>query len=462
MGATPPPYKPTPPYRRPSDRTSDQSDAGSVPSSPLDSTKGGNSFSNPEYTAVQFATKGLEQGADRPTPAEEYETLSVVRDRTDVQQPDGGRRHSASPQQSCQEGDRVAQYQGYEGVRTAQHQEKREGSQTAQRQGYGEGHRTYQFQGYREQPRAGEGYRTAQHQNYEGPQAAEYRGYREGSQTAQHQSYEGPQAAEYRGYREGSQTAQHQSYEGPQAAEYRGYREGSQTAQHQSYEGPQTAEYRGYREGSQTAQQQGYGEGPRTSQLPVYGEGFRADSDGSHTPLNDSRLSSQDSSVSHYTASARVSSSQNSSHDPSSHGGLPYPGSHLDRSRDNLTPVSHLHSAARHSPQQFSVTPAYRPRLGSRDRVLDGSMNSASFTLQKPFEAYPNPYGEPLEVGDPLMSRYEDVAIFKSMQDPSQVSSSTDSGYGHGHTVYERIGDFAARQAGEDFFCPQFAAASPQ
>ena len=45
--------------------------------------------------------------------------------------------------------------------------------------------------------------------------------------------------------------------------------------------------------------------------------------------------------------------------------------------------------------------------------------------------------------------RYEDVALFKSgvineaCQDPSsQVSSSTDSGYGHGAHIYERIADF--------------------
>ncbi|XP_050403943.2 erbin isoform X1 [Patella vulgata] len=46
-----------------------------------------------------------------------------------------------------------------------------------------------------------------------------------------------------------------------------------------------------------------------------------------------------------------------------------------------------------------------------------------------------------------VMSRYDDIAMFKS--DPSsQVSSSTDSGYGHGHHTYERVGEFSNKYSG--------------
>ena len=34
----------------------------------------------------------------------------------------------------------------------------------------------------------------------------------------------------------------------------------------------------------------------------------------------------------------------------------------------------------------------------------------------------------------------KDVAVYKTTEPTSQVSSSTDSGYGHGHHIYERVG----------------------
>lgn len=40
-----------------------------------------------------------------------------------------------------------------------------------------------------------------------------------------------------------------------------------------------------------------------------------------------------------------------------------------------------------------------------------------------------------------MMTKYEDVEVFKSSDPTSQVSSSTDSGYEHGHHMYERLGD---------------------
>lgn len=196
---------------------------------------------------------------------------------------------------------------------------------------------------------------------------------------------------------------------------------------------------------------QGYGEG-----------GARTRSDGASGDRiprgSDNRQSSQEYSVSPYGVSgggSHTSAAYSSQHPrPQINTPTSYPDRGVDRARDNLTPVNpqHPHSdiSARRSPHHLDLPTPSRPRSGSRDNVLDTQTNGGSLTSQKTFEVYPNPYGEPLEAGDPLMSRYEDVALFKSMQDPSsQVSSSTDSGYGHGHHIYERIGDFNARRSGE-------------
>lgn len=134
-----------------------------------------------------------------------------------------------------------------------------------------------------------------------------------------------------------------------------------------------------------------------------------------------------------------------------------YPVNVVDRSHDNLTPVSNNHyggldsvTGARGSPSNFDLSLTSKDKSGSRVNSFEGRSCNDAFIPQKTFEAYPNPYGEPLEVGDPLvMMRYEDVAMFKSIQEPSsQVSSSTDSGYGHSHHIYERVGDFN-RQSGQ-------------
>ncbi|XP_070194314.1 leucine-rich repeat-containing protein 7-like isoform X2 [Littorina saxatilis] len=187
-----------------------------------------------------------------------------------------------------------------------------------------------------------------------------------------------------------------------------------------------------------TSNQHGYGQGSRT-------RGGSGQSSSDHHMRSENRLSGQDYSVSSHTSAATASGG--GSHDPRSLN----PYSTYSSSRDNLAPAkpTHLDTSVRRSPNTLDLSTLPRPRSGSRENVLDGATGGASVTPQKVFEAYPNPYGEPLEVGDPLMSRYEDVAMFKSMQEPSsQVSSSTDSGYGHGHHIYERIGDFNARRSG--------------
>lgn len=125
----------------------------------------------------------------------------------------------------------------------------------------------------------------------------------------------------------------------------------------------------------------------------------------------------------------------------------------MDRSRDSLTPVSSQYGQfdpnnARQSPHQVDPQKP-RERSNSRVTIPGGKTSNIALTSQTAFEAYPNPYGEPMEAGDPLMMRFEDVAIFKNMQEPSsQVSSSTDSGYGHSHHIYEHIGDFQHRHSG--------------
>ncbi|KAL4237050.1 Leucine-rich repeat-containing protein [Mactra antiquata] len=61
-----------------------------------------------------------------------------------------------------------------------------------------------------------------------------------------------------------------------------------------------------------------------------------------------------------------------------------------------------------------------------------GSRNSPSDYMHDPrrnFDRYDNSFREPTTVHIP--TRYDDIAMFKSAEPPSQVSSSTDSGYGH-------------------------------
>ncbi|XP_041357782.1 erbin-like [Gigantopelta aegis] len=56
----------------------------------------------------------------------------------------------------------------------------------------------------------------------------------------------------------------------------------------------------------------------------------------------------------------------------------------------------------------------------------------------------PHSHVDPGESAYPVMTRYEDVEMFKS-DPPSQVSSSTDSGYGHSHHLYEKLGNYSHR-----------------
>ena len=203
----------------------------------------------------------------------------------------------------------------------------------------------------------------------------------------------------------------------------------------------------------------------RTSYHQGYGDGrARTRNDGASgdraSRNSDDRLLSQEYSVSPYGAAVggpSTPAAYSSSHNPHPHSNTPassYPDRAADHSCDSLTLANpqypHSDISTRHSPHHLDLPTPARPRSGSRDNMLDVRTNNGSRNPQKTFEVYPNPYGEPLETGDPLMSRYEDVAMFKSTQDPSsQVSSSTDSGYGHGHHIYERIGDFNARRSGE-------------
>ena len=55
------------------------------------------------------------------------------------------------------------------------------------------------------------------------------------------------------------------------------------------------------------------------------------------------------------------------------------------------------------------------------------------------FNGYDNTFREPATVDIP--TKYDDIAIFKSSDLPDQVSSSTDSGYGHGHNLFDRLND---------------------
>lgn len=76
------------------------------------------------------------------------------------------------------------------------------------------------------------------------------------------------------------------------------------------------------------------------------------------------------------------------------------------------------------------------PLSGIQDR--NGSRNSPLDYVQDPrrgFDRYDNSFREPPTVHIP--SKYDDIAMYKSEEPPSQVSSSTDSGYGH--NLFEKM-----------------------
>ena len=87
----------------------------------------------------------------------------------------------------------------------------------------------------------------------------------------------------------------------------------------------------------------------------------------------------------------------------------PPPSSH-HRSLNNATPVNlSVDGAHRRSPHNLDL----QPRSGSQENVLDlrGAVGRST-SPHKNFDGYPNPYCEPLEVRDPLMSRSDFFYVF--------------------------------------------------
>ena len=203
-------------------------------------------------------------------------------------------------------------------------------------------------------------------------------------------------------------------------AGHRGYGEGSRTSQPSRYEGADPTERDGGERGKRRSVEV---HGDARSRLSGHEYSFPSHAGGSHNP---------------YSSSANYHSSH----------GTPHHG----HSQDGRRPVGayHLDPGARHSPLHLDLSTSSQARSGLQDGEGRGQGHTRPRSPQKGFDAYPNPYGEPMEAGNPLMSSYEDVAKFKVVQEPSsQVSSSTDSGYGHGQHIYERIGDFNPRRSGE-------------
>lgn len=88
-------------------------------------------------------------------------------------------------------------------------------------------------------------------------------------------------------------------------------------------------------------------------------------------------------------------------------------------------------------------------RDSPRESGYSSREHSSNSNRNSPFDGPPRHFNdqgshgsgsfEPEDVQNPTMSTYEDIAMFKNNSDPlSQVSSSTDSGYGHGHNPYDR------------------------
>ncbi|KAL8581407.1 hypothetical protein ACOMHN_004292 [Nucella lapillus] len=231
----------------------------------------------------------------------------------------------------------------------------------------------------------------------------------------------------------------------------------------------------GHLEGSRTGRGRHYGDGEGSVTSQGHGEGSQAGSEGSHDSQGSSsrRLSGQDFPSPPASCGGSQTQPHSAPHPNPYRTQTPAPPpsySHHSHTNRNSAHFSHVLAdgsgdrgvsggsgsgrggssgeggCSSHPQRDVSSS---RPRSGSRD-LADGERPFQRPSQKAGVEGYPSPYGDPLEAaGRPLMSSYEDVAMFKGAQDPSShVSSSTDSGYGHGHHVYERIGDLSVRRSG--------------
>ena len=74
-----------------------------------------------------------------------------------------------------------------------------------------------------------------------------------------------------------------------------------------------------------------------------------------------------------------------------------------------------------------------------RVQECQNSPQDYSSEQMRNFNGYDNTFREPPTVDMPI--KYDDIAIFKSSELPDQISSSTDSGYGHGHNLFDRFNE---------------------
>ncbi|KAH9523504.1 hypothetical protein Btru_040175 [Bulinus truncatus] len=117
--------------------------------------------------------------------------------------------------------------------------------------------------------------------------------------------------------------------------------------------------------------------------------------------------------------------------------------------RDNQTSRSHSNSSQIDSASQ--VGHSYYPGSRSRDRSDSSDSHSDTHNRSSVRESPSNlnrqdrtfgQYPGPME-----NSNYEDLTLIPNQEQSSQVSSSTDSGYGPGgHHVYERIGEYSKKK----------------
>ena len=134
----------------------------------------------------------------------------------------------------------------------------------------------------------------------------------------------------------------------------------------------------------------------------------------------------------------------------------------LDRTYDSLR-EHNMHEGQR-NPNSYST-----PKRNSSDSHLKERRKSTEYDSQAAYDPHlhsnphlhgdshlhidPHLHVDPGESAYPVMTRYEDVEMFKS--DPSsQVSSSTDSGYGH--HLYEKLGNYSQRTGENMEISPYF------
>lgn len=90
-------------------------------------------------------------------------------------------------------------------------------------------------------------------------------------------------------------------------------------------------------------------------------------------------------------------------------------------------------------PHQYGGV-AGTPKSNKTFSGIESQSSLSPQSAQLPYQS--NAYGTPKNYGNPSCNYEQDVAVFKGKEPTSQMSSSTDSGYVHGHTMDRLSNEF--------------------